>query len=78
LVSSGIQIVYQVVSKEPPSEQDFAAKKSQFQDKLLAEKRQLAFDVFQDNLKKRMLASGEIKPHQDAIKKLADAQQGAK
>src|ERR1019366_5009786 len=78
LSSTGIQIVYQVASKEPPPEQDFAAKKSQFQDKLLAEKRNLAFEIFQDNLKKKMLASGEIKPHQDAIAKLAAAQPAEK
>ena len=75
---TGIQVLYQVASKEPPSEQDFAAKKSQYQERLLADKRQIVFDVFQDNLKKRMLASGDIKPHQDAIKKIVDAQQGAK
>ncbi len=69
----GFQVVFEIVSREPPNDAEFAVKKAEVQARLLNEKRRLAFDVFQDSLKKKMISSGDLKFHQDAIAKLTAA-----
>lgn len=69
----GLQVVYQLESREPPSEPEFAGKKLPIEQKLLNDKRQLAFDIFQENLKKKLTASGDLKLHQDAVARLTSA-----
>ncbi|MBI2817659.1 MAG: peptidyl-prolyl cis-trans isomerase [Acidobacteria bacterium] len=73
LPAQGLQVVYQIASREAPNEQEFASKKTQVEQKVLAEKRQLAFEIFQDNLKKKYRDSGDLKLHQDAITRLTSA-----
>ena len=70
LATQGLQVVYEVAAHEAPNEQDFAAKKKDIEQKVLAAKRQTAFEIFQDNLKKKYQASGDLKLHQDVIARL--------
>jgi peptidyl-prolyl cis-trans isomerase D len=69
----GFPVVFQFASREPPNEAEFASKKTAIQERLLNDKRKLAFDVFQDSLKKKLLSSGDLKFHQDAVAKLTSA-----
>ena len=73
LTVAGQHVVYQVASHEPPSELEFAGKKTQIEQKLRDDKRQLAFQVFQESLKKRLTASGGLKLHQDVLARLTSA-----
>jgi peptidyl-prolyl cis-trans isomerase D len=66
----GVQLIYQIASKVEPNEQEFASKKVQIQAKLLNDRRQLAFETFQDSLRKRLADSGDLKLHQDAVARL--------
>ena len=64
---SGGQFVYQVASKEMPKDDDLEGKRQEIQAQLLNQKRQLAFDVFQDDLKSKLVTAGRIKIHQDVL-----------
>lgn len=68
--SQDLQVVYQIASREPANEQEFPAKKAQLEERLLNEKRQVAFEVFQDNLRKKLASAGDLKMHSDVIGKL--------
>ena len=67
------QVVYQIESREPPKEEDLAKQKEQVQERLLGQKRRLAFDVFQDNLKSKLNSSGRLKIHKDALAAITGA-----
>ena len=77
-MSSG-QVVYQVESREPPKEEELVNQKEAIRERLLNQKRQLAFAVFQDNLMSRLTASGELKDYRtektyrDAVDRLLTA-----
>ena len=72
MVSAG-HIAYQMVSREPPKEEDLENQKGAIRERLLNQKRQLAFEVFQDNLWNRLTASGELQIYEDAVDQLATA-----
>ncbi len=57
------QIVYQVDSRRSPTEEEFGNQKSAVEERLLSEKRQLAFAVFQDTLRSKLTEKGNIKIH---------------
>jgi len=66
----GTQVVYQIKSREAPKEDEFAAKKNEIEQRLVNSKRQTAFEIFQDNLKARLTAAGDLKLHQDVLARL--------
>lgn len=68
-VGSG-RIVYQIDSRQSPTEQEFTAQKLQIEARLLNEKRQLAFAVFQDTLKSKLLAQGDLTIHREVLDRL--------
>lgn len=61
-------IVFQVVSHTPANESDFAAQKSTLTTQLLQQKRDLAFEIYQANLKAQLLRTGKLKINDAALK----------
>jgi peptidyl-prolyl cis-trans isomerase D len=65
---NGNQIVFRVASRTPANEADFAAQKDQLAEQLLQQKRQLAFELYREDLKERFLKSGELKMNEGTLK----------
>jgi peptidyl-prolyl cis-trans isomerase D len=63
----GGQIVYQVESRQPPKEEDLAAQRDALRQQILGEKRYVAFAAFQDDLRKRLMESGDLTIDQEAL-----------
>ena len=75
-VSAGSStVVFRVVSHTPANESDFAAQESQISEELLDRKRSEAFEVYEDNLKRQMLHSGQLKMNDAALKQFLDRYQ---
>ena len=64
----GNDVVIHVLLHTPPDESNFAAQKGQIQEELLTQKRSLAYEIFRQNLKKKLMASGQIKMNPAAMK----------
>jgi peptidyl-prolyl cis-trans isomerase D len=63
-------VVAQVVEKQAPTDQDFAAKKDQIRQTLLDSKQNEMFSLFVSNLRKEMEKSNKLKVNQEEIKNL--------
>ena len=61
-------VVFHVLSHTPPGEADFAAQQSQIAEELLGRKREVAFEIYQQNLKQWLLQSKELKMNDAAMK----------
>ncbi len=61
-------VVFHVLSHTPPSEADFAAQQGQIAEELLGRKREVAFEIYQQNLKQWLLQSKELKMNDAAMK----------
>jgi len=61
IVIGGGQIVYQLVSRQPPKEEDLATQTDAIRQRLLAVRQNLAFSLFQEGLRKRLTDSGDLK-----------------
>ncbi|MGH9351563.1 MAG: peptidylprolyl isomerase [Terriglobia bacterium] len=61
-------VVFQVVSHTPANEADFASQKTTLAEQVLQQKRDLAFEIYQDNLKQQMVRSGKLKFNPSAMK----------
>ena len=61
-------VVFKVLSQTPADEADFTAQKDQIADQLLQQKRDLTFQIYQDNLKQLLLRSGKLKINNSAFK----------
>ncbi|HEV2418859.1 MAG TPA: peptidylprolyl isomerase [Terriglobia bacterium] len=61
-------VVFQVVAHTPANEADFASQKATLTDQLLQQKRDLAFELYQNNLKQQMIRSGKLKYNPSAMK----------
>jgi peptidyl-prolyl cis-trans isomerase D len=70
-------VVLQVIDKQAPPEQDFAAKKDQLRDSLLQNKQQELFGVFVSNLRQQMEKDGKIRKNADEMKKLTKGENAA-
>jgi peptidyl-prolyl cis-trans isomerase D len=62
--------VISLLEKQAPSDADFAAKRDQIRDSLLAEKQQELFGLFVSNLRDQMEKSGKIKINPEEMKAL--------
>ncbi len=61
-------VVFHVLSHTPPSEADFASQQSQIAEEVLGRKREVAFEIYQQNLKQWLLQSKELKMNDAAMK----------
>jgi peptidyl-prolyl cis-trans isomerase D len=64
----GNQVVFRVISHTPANEADLASQQAQLTEQLLEQKRSLAFEIYQDNLKRELQASGKLKMNVQAMK----------
>lgn len=79
-VSSAIPIgstyvVFQVASHTRANEADFAAQQATISTQLLQQKRDLAFQIYQNNLKQLLIRSGKLKINAQAMKSFLSAYQ---
>ena len=72
---NGNDVVFKVVSHTPADESVFAAQKDQIARQLLEQKRQLAFELYSEDLKQRLLKSGELKINEPVLKQLLGSYQ---
>jgi peptidyl-prolyl cis-trans isomerase D len=70
ITAAGNGIVAQLVEKQAPTDQEFAAKKDQIRQTLLEAKRNDLFALFVTNLRKDMEKSKRLKVNQDEMKNL--------
>jgi peptidyl-prolyl cis-trans isomerase D len=70
IVAGADGIVAQLLEKQPPTEQDFAAKKDEVRQSLLEAKQNEIFELFISNLRKNMEKSNLLKVNQDEMKNL--------
>jgi peptidyl-prolyl cis-trans isomerase D len=63
-------VVLNILEKQEPTDQDFAAKKDQIRDQLVQAKQQELFGLFVTNLSQQMQKSGKIKINQQEMKNL--------
>lgn len=66
-------VVAQLLEKQPPSDQDFAAKKDQIRQGLLDARRNELFQLFVFNLRKSLEKSNSLKINQEEMKRLTKA-----
>ncbi|MGO8734055.1 MAG: peptidyl-prolyl cis-trans isomerase [Terriglobia bacterium] len=64
----GNSVVFRVVSHTPANDADFAPQRDRISEELLDRKRSLAFELFRQNLKLRLIQSGELKMNAGALK----------
>ncbi len=72
---NGNDVVFKVVSHTLADESAFAAQKDQIASQLLQQKRQLAFELYSEDLKQRLLKSGELKINEPVLKQLLSTYQ---
>ncbi|MGA9355793.1 MAG: peptidyl-prolyl cis-trans isomerase [Terriglobales bacterium] len=70
IVAGADGIVAQLLEKQPPTEQDFAAKRDEVRQGLLEAKQNEIFELFISNLRKSMEKSNQLKVNQDEMKNL--------
>jgi peptidyl-prolyl cis-trans isomerase D len=70
IVAGADGIVAQLLEKQPPTEQEFAAKKDEVREGLLEAKQNQIFQLFISNLRKSMEKSNLLKVNQDEMKNL--------
>jgi peptidyl-prolyl cis-trans isomerase D len=61
-------VVLRVISHSPPDEATFALQKDQISNELLQEKRDLAFEIYRQNLKKELARTGKLRLNETAMK----------
>ena len=64
----GNEVVIHVLSHTPPDESGFAAQQAQIREDLLTQKRALAYEIYRQNLKKELIASGKLKMNEQGMK----------
>ena len=71
----GNRVVFRVVARTPAVEADLPGQQDQIAEELVERKRSLAWELYQQNLKQQLLASGELKLNEAAMKKFLAAYQ---
>jgi peptidyl-prolyl cis-trans isomerase D len=64
----GNYVVFKVVSHTPANEADFATQQGSIAEELLDRKRNMAFEIYQHNLKQQLIASGKLKMNEAGMK----------
>jgi peptidyl-prolyl cis-trans isomerase D len=70
ITAGGNGVVAQLLDKEAPTDQDFAAKKDEIRQKLVEDKQNDLFGLFVANLRKDMENSHRLKVNQEEMKNL--------
>ncbi len=68
LTAEGNDVVIHVLSHTPPDESNFASQEAQIREDLLTQKRSLAYEIYRQNLKKELIASGKLKMNEQGMK----------
>ena len=71
----GNRVVFRVFARTPAAEADLPGQQDQIAEELVERKRSLAWELYQQNLKQQLLASGELKLNEAAMKKFLAAYQ---
>jgi parvulin-like peptidyl-prolyl isomerase len=77
IVNGNTGVVLALTDRQAPTDQDFAEKKDQIRDSLLAKKQQDLFALFVANLRDQMEKSGKIKINQEEMKQLTRGAPGS-
>jgi peptidyl-prolyl cis-trans isomerase D len=64
----GRKVVFQVTSRTPPNESDFSAQQDQIREELLDQARNLAWEIYRENLKAHLIRTGRLKMNPAALK----------
>jgi peptidyl-prolyl cis-trans isomerase D len=64
------QIVYQLESRQAPEEAEFGVKRDAIRQQVLGQKQAMAFRIFQDNLKNRLRASGDLTINDEVLESM--------
>jgi len=72
---SGNRVVFRLVARTAAAEADLPGQQDQIAEELVERKRSLAWELYQKNLKQQLLASGELKMNEAAMKKFLAAYQ---
>jgi hypothetical protein len=70
ITAAGNGVVAELLERQAPSDQDFAAKKDQIRESLLEAKQNDLFGLFVTNLRKDMEKSKRLKVNQEEMKNL--------
>jgi peptidyl-prolyl cis-trans isomerase D len=65
----GNRVVFRVVARAAPPESELASQQDQVAQEVLARKQNLAWEIYQQNLKQQLQASGKLKLNESAMKK---------
>jgi len=68
LTAEGNDVVIHVLSHTPPDQSNFASQEAQIREELLTQKRALAYEIYRQNLKKELMASGKLKMNEQGMK----------
>jgi peptidyl-prolyl cis-trans isomerase D len=68
LTAEGNDVVIHVLSHTPPDESNFASQEGEIREQLLTQKRSLAYEIYRQNLKKELIASGKLKMNEQGMK----------
>ncbi len=68
LTAEGNNVVIHVLAHTPPDESNFASQEAQIREQLLTQKRSLAYEIYRQNLKKELIASGKLKMNEQGMK----------
>jgi peptidyl-prolyl cis-trans isomerase D len=66
----GGHVVFQIASKEAPNEALFSSQQTPIERQLLQQKKEQAFAVFEDNLRSRLEADGDLVIYYDVVSRL--------
>jgi hypothetical protein len=68
LTAEGNDVVIHVLTHTPPDGSGFAAQQADIREQLLTQKRALAYEIYRQNLKKELIASGQLKMNEQGMK----------
>ena len=68
LTAEGNDVVIHVLTHTPPDESGFTAQQADIREQLLTQKRALAYEIYRQNLKKELIASGQLKMNEQGMK----------
>lgn len=63
-------VVYRVAEHDPVNQDDFEKQKSKIEAQVLQQKRQTAFDLFREALRKRLQQEGKLRVNEENVKRL--------
>jgi peptidyl-prolyl cis-trans isomerase D len=69
-------VVFQIASKEAANEELFSSQQATIEQQLMQQKRQQAFAVFEDNLRSRLEAEGDLVIYYDVLEQMSTSGSG--